>query len=138
MRLPLLSSAVLAAALAACAGPESRIRRHRAEFDSYPASVQQKIRDGQADVGFTKEQAALALGRPDRVYTSKSAGSEQETWVYGAGGSGPRVGLGFGMMSGGPVSMGTGIDIDPEADRGERLRVVFQDGAVVRVDLRRR
>jgi hypothetical protein len=126
----------LAAALLACATPQSRIKKHRAEFDAYPPSVQRKILDGQTDVGFTKAQTALALGRPDRVYTSKSAGSEQETWVYGVGG-GARLGLGFGMMSGGPVSLGTGIDIDPEADRDERLRVVFQDGVVARIDLRR-
>lgn len=125
---------LLAAVLAACATPQSRIKKHQSDFDSYPPAVQQKIRDGQADVGFTKEQAAMALGKPDRMFTRKTANGDQEIWAYGGAGGGTRVGFGFGMFSGGPVSIGTGVDMGPGPRAEDRLRLVFQDGVVFSVE----
>ena len=87
----------LAAALAACASPASRIKHSRASFDSYPPEVQQTIRAGKAAVGFTMEQARMALGAPDRVSTETTAAVTREVWVYGGGGGGSRVGLSFGF-----------------------------------------
>ena len=131
------AAALFAAALAACAGPQSRIKKHQAEFDAYPPAVQQKIRDGQVEVGFTDRQVALSMGRPDRTYTRKTASAQQEVWAYGVGGSRVGVGLGLGM-GGGPGFYGGGVSVasDPEIDRGERTRIVFQDGVVVSVESR--
>jgi hypothetical protein len=129
------AAALFAAALAACAGPQSRIKRHQAEFDSYPPAVQQKIRAGQVDVGFTDRQVALALGRPDRVYSRKTASAQQEVWVYGGGGSHAGIGMGFGMGMGPGV---IAVDSGPDIDSGERVRVVLQDGGVVSVEDRRK
>ena len=70
-------AALIAAALAGCAGPRQRIKKHQAEFDSYTPEIQQKIRAGQVDVGFTDRQVALALGRPDRVYSRKTASADR-------------------------------------------------------------
>jgi hypothetical protein len=137
----LAAAAVIAAALAACAGPRSRIKKHQADFDSYPPAVQQKIRAGQVDVGFTDQQVSLALGRPDRVYSRKTATSQQEVWAYGGGGYGPQIGFGLGMGSGaGPgfYSGGIAVASDPSIDRGERVRVVFENGTVVAVESRRK
>lgn len=140
----LAPAALLAAALAACAGPQSRIRGHQAEFDAYSPAVQRKIRDGQADVGFTREQVSLALGRPDRVYARKTTSAEQEVWAYGSGVTGPGAapGAGFGPGPGpaGPgfYGGGIGVEADPGIDRGERVRVVFQSGVVVAVESRRK
>ena len=36
-------------------------------------------------MGFTSEQAVMAIGKPDRVYTQKTAASNQEVWEYGVG-----------------------------------------------------
>ena len=124
---------LLAWVFAACATPQSRIKKHPAEFDSYPASVQQKIRDGQADVGFTKEQAEMALGRPDRIYSRKTETAAQEIWVYGRRG-GSRVGFGLGFGTGGPISMGTGLDLGSRDQSDDRLRLVFQDGKIISVE----
>jgi hypothetical protein len=129
---------LLAAALSACATTQSRIRKHQAEFDSYPPAVQQKIKDGKVEVGFTQQQAAMALGKPDRIYRRKTADSDQEVWAYGIGGGRTSVGFGFGMWSGGPVSIGTGVDFGPEAMPSENLRIVFQGGTVVSVESRER
>lgn len=137
-----MAAALLAAAFAACAGPRSRIKKSRAEFDSYPAAVQQKILAGQVDVGFTDRQVAMALGRPDRVYARKTAAAQQEVWAYGGPGDGPRAGIGMGLAMGAPggpgfYGGGVGLATDPEIDRGERVRIVLQDGVVVAVESRR-
>jgi hypothetical protein len=136
----LLLAGLLAAALAACAGPSSRIKKRQAEFDAYPADVQAKIRAGQVDVGFTDQQVALALGRPDRIYERKTANAQQEVWAYG-GAYGSRVGVGFGLgMGGGPgfYGGGVGVETEPGIDHGERTRVVLQNGVVVAVESRQK
>lgn len=121
-------------AAAACATPESRIKRHKAAFDAYPAEVQERIRAGQVDVGFTREQVELALGRPDRKYARQTAAAAQDVWAYGAGSVRPSLSLGFGMGSGGGGFYGGGLGVGSKAGREDRARVVFQDGAVVSVE----
>jgi hypothetical protein len=59
--------ALLAAALAACGSPHTRIKKNQQLFDTYPSSTQELIRAGQVEVGFTMEQTRMALGRPDRI-----------------------------------------------------------------------
>jgi hypothetical protein len=127
------------ALLAACASPQSRIKAHRAAFDAYPPAIQRKISDGIADVGFTREQVQLALGTPDRRYARKTADAEQEVWGYGAarGASSLGFGLGFGMGGLG-TTVGMGTEVGPGGPPEERVRVVFQDGAVVSVESRQR
>ena len=138
----LVSILGLAAALAACSTPQSRIKRRQAEFDSYPPEVQRAIRAGQADVGFTREQVALALGRPDRMDTLKTAAGVQDVWLYGIGSGGPRVGLGFGLGAGPGAVVGGGVGavgdvgLAPDASvvGDARLRVVFQGERAVSVE----
>jgi hypothetical protein len=130
--------ALLAAlALAACSTPEARIKKDKAAFESWPPAVQESVRAGRADVGFTAEQARMALGRPDRVYTRKTAEAAQEVWAYGGGG-GTRTGLSFGFGSGGwGSSYGLGVGVGGGDERpDDRVRVVFQDGRVVSVESR--
>lgn len=134
----LILAALLAAALGACSGPASRIKKHQAEYDSYPADVQQKIRAGQVDVGFTDRQVAMALGRPDRIYARKTTDVQQEVWAYG-GSYGSHVSVGFGLgTGGGPGYTAGGVMVDPGPgiDHGERVRVILQSGVVVAVESR--
>ena len=135
-----LAAAFFGAALAACAGPQSRIKKHQALFDSYPPPVQRKIQEGQADVGFTKEQAAMAMGRPERIYTRKTASAEQEVWAYGIESSGPQIGFGMGMGGPGFSAVGVGLESGgaSEGDSDARVRVVFQNGLVVSVESRQK
>jgi hypothetical protein len=126
----LLSATLL---LAACSTPASRIKNDRAAFDAAPPAIQEKLRAGQVDVGMTPEQARIALGKPDRVLTRRSAGGkEQEVWLYFSGDSG--VGLGVGGIWGGPFYSGVSIGA---SDYGRTLRaqVIFEDGRVVSYDL---
>ncbi|NNN04904.1 MAG: hypothetical protein HKL90_03290 [Elusimicrobia bacterium] len=125
--------------LSACASPQSRIRSHQAAFDSYPPEIRRKISAGQADVGFTPAQVELALGRPDRRYTRKAVDVVQEIWIYSSDAGGLGLGLGLGMGEGGyGGGYGESLGAESGPDRSERERVVFQDGAVVRVESRQK
>lgn len=128
--------AVLAVfAAAACSSPASRIRRQKATFDAYPPAVQEAIRAGQVEVGFTPEQVTLALGKPDRKFVRKSAFGAQDVWGYGAGSSRPRMGMSLGMGSwGGGGSYSGGVGMESEAGHDERARIVFKDDRVVSVE----
>ncbi len=122
------------ALLTACSTPESRIADKRGVYDQYPAAVQQKIRAGQVDVGFTKDMVLMSLGEPDRQFTRKTEAGDTEVWGYHD--HTPRFSFGFGVGSGGRHSaVGGGIAMssggyDPE----ERIRIEFREGRVTTVD----
>jgi len=120
---------ILGAALTACQSPQTRIKKNQAAFDAFPPAAQSAIREGRVDVGFTPEQTLMALGKPDRVYTQKTAASSQEFWEYGLGRS--SVGFGFGMSSmGGGSGLGTGVGLNT-SDMGDpraRVRLAFDNG----------
>lgn len=132
-----LAAAALAA-LAACSTPASRIKDKREVFASYPAEIQEKIKRGEAAVGFTYEQVELAMGRPDRRYSGSSEQGSTETWVWTGGGGGTGVGLSVGAGSVGPTIFGGGITIGGAPAPDERARVVFRDGRAVSVERRER
>ncbi len=132
-------SIVLAAALAACQSPATRIKKNQAAFDAYPPAVQKEIREGRAGIGFTPEQVSMAIGKPDRIYSEKTAAAAYEVWEYGVGG-GSSVGFGLGMSSygnGGGSAYGTGIGVSSDvSDPRARLRLTFEGGKVVGVKRR--
>lgn len=126
------------AGLAGCSTPASRIRGHQAAFDTWSPDVQATVRSGKVDLGFTEEQVRVALGDPERVFTRKSAAGTEEVWAYYD--TGPKFSVGVGLSSGGYGSGAAGgvaytqrEDTFDDADR-----VVFRDGKVVAVEMRRR
>ena len=135
--LKILSAAVTLLLITSCATtPQARIEKNRAAFDSFPADVQEKVRAGRVDLGFTPLMVALALGEPDRVLNRSSAAGQEEVWVYRRTSSGFGFGFGLGgggghMGYGGGVSMSTAPDYDEDA-----MRVVFRDGKVTAVEKR--
>lgn len=121
--------------LAGCATVDSRIRKHQAAFDSWPAQVQATIRAERVDLGFTPEQVRVALGDPDRVFMRKTKEGEAEVWAYYD--RGPRFSLGLGVGSGGYSSVGGGVVYDRQYDRiDDAVRVVFEGGVVTAVEAR--
>jgi outer membrane protein assembly factor BamE (lipoprotein component of BamABCDE complex) len=135
MNLRLFSLLCLAALLSACSStPENRIEKNQSAFDQYPADVQQKIRRGQVEIGFTPEMVRLALGEPTRVATRKTDSGEVEAWIYIDSKPAVSFGIGFGTgghHSGGGVGIATstgGRDVD------EKVRVEFRDGKVTGVE----
>lgn len=135
MRRTFIAALLLAAA---CSSPASRIKKNQAAYDSWPPQVQELVKQGRVDVGFTADQVRTALGRPDRVYTRKTAEAAQEVWAWGGGG-GPRTGvsLGFGSWGyGSGTSVGVGVGSGGYDYPDDRVRVVFQDGKVVSAESR--
>jgi hypothetical protein len=134
-----LLALVMFALLSACtSSPESRIADHRGAFDAYPAAVQEKIRAGQVEVGFTTEMVGLALGEPARKFTRQTAAGDTEIWVYHH--DAPRFNLGIGLGTGGRhSSMGGGLAMSSGGyDPDEKIRVEFRDGRVSAIDARQR
>jgi len=132
MRLSLI--VLLAAALAACESPQTRVKHNQQSFDSYPSSTQELIRAGKVEVGFTTDQARMALGKPDRITLETTPGLTREVWSFGGGGSRVGVGFGLGMFSGGRSSIGTGVGVDSGGrGAGERLRLTFENGTLVKI-----
>jgi outer membrane protein assembly factor BamE (lipoprotein component of BamABCDE complex) len=128
-----LALAALALSAGCASSPSSRIAKNRAEFDAYPQEVQAAISAGDVRVGFTPEQARLALGAPDRVVTRTSETGESEVWIYQEKQSRLGVGLGLGIGSG-PVGGGVGVSSGGGGSVDDRLRVVFTGGRVSAVE----
>lgn len=124
-RLSLLIPAT--ALLAACNTPASRIDDNKTVYLSYPVEIQQKLAAGQVDVGYTREQAQIALGKPNRRYSRTTAGSAQEVWIFRERGSQTY------SRNSGYVGRVSGFST-LSASAGERLRVVFADNKVALIE----
>jgi hypothetical protein len=119
--------------LAACSTVASRIDDNRAAFNSYPPAVQQKIRAGQVDIGFTPDMVRMALGDPDHRYERTTAAGQSEIWGYSS--RGPQFSIGIGGFGGsGNFGGGVGVSTGSYGPLPDALSVIFQDGKVVAVD----
>ena len=126
----LLASALLAA----CATPGARIRQNEGVYNSYPPAVQEKIRAGQVDIGFTPDMVRLALGEPDRKFSRTSAEGSSEVWAYRDSGPLFSFGVGGGSYGGGGFG-GGGVGVSTGGDQGDdKLRLVFVSGAVTSIE----
>ena len=125
--------------LVACAStPASRIADQREVFAHYPSAVQQKIRAGQIEVGFTAEMVRLAVGEPSRKFTRQSESGDSEVWIYHD--DGPRFSFGFGVGTYGRHSA-TSVGVATSTggyDPDEKMRVAFRDNQVTEIDVRKR
>jgi hypothetical protein len=118
--------------LAACSTPESRARKHKELFDTYPPEIQQRIKSGEVDVGFTADMVLMALGKPSRKTMRTTAQSAQEIWTYGDSGVRPGVGVSIG---GGSYGGFGGVSVGSEGGAyRDRASIVFEGGKVVAVE----
>ena len=138
---------LLAAAvgLAGCSTPASRIRHQEALFATFPADVQQQVRAGRIEIGFTPDMVRLALGPPSRVVQRVSADGASEVWTYvdydrvaGEGHFEPVTGYvrgRGGLLRPVPDVMWVESDLWYEHDR---VRVEFRGGKVTAIDTAQR
>src|SRR5687768_16808348 len=91
-------SALCALFLAGCSTVDSRIAKNREAFNTWPPGVQDKVVQGQIDIGFTPEQVRVALGEPDRVFTRTTGDGTSQVWSYRD--RRPRIGFGVGVGMG--------------------------------------
>lgn len=135
--LRMLSLLAVAALFTGCQSLDSRISNNQTAFNSWPAEVQQKIRQGRIDVGFTPAQVQVALGEADRKYSRTTERGTAEVWAYFGGRSGFSLGLGVGSFGrSSAYGAGVGYDTTTYGADDERVRVIFEKGAVVSVEAR--
>lgn len=68
--------------LAGCNTPGSRIKKNQALFDSFPPEAQAAIKEGRVDIGFTRPMVDIAMGKPDRIYTRRTATGTVDVLAY--------------------------------------------------------
>ena len=131
--LRLLATGILLLA-AGCSSVSSRIAKNRADYESWPMAVREKVAAGRVDIGFTPEQVRVALGDPDRGATRTTADGESESWTYRN--PAPRFGFGLGMGSfSGNTAMGVGVHTGGWAfGPDESKRVIFEGGRVSSIE----
>lgn len=76
--------ALIALLGAGCATPESRIKKNPEIFQALPPEIQENVRQGRIDMGYPKEAVQIALGRPDREYSRRTAAGQTDVWAYTA------------------------------------------------------
>ena len=132
-----LMPAVFLLLMAGCATTESRISRHQAAFDAWPAEVREKVRAGRIEVGFTPEMVQVALGEADRRSTRTTAAGTDEVWAYFD--RRPKFSFGLGLgVAGGSTAYGGGVVVgDSGFPDGEFLRVIFEGGRVIAIETRK-
>jgi len=126
----LLAAAALA--LSACSTIDSRIRKQQALFDSYPPDVQNNIRNGRIEVGYTQEMVAMALGEPDRKVEMQTEDGVAEVWSYRKSVPGFSVGTGSGTYVGSGVGIGSGVSVGDPPRSEDKAVVEFWGGRVAR------
>lgn len=130
---PLFAAAAL---LAGCQTfPTDRISAHQAEYDSWPPEVQQHVRAGLVEAGYTPDQVFIALGDPTAKTQAGPPGNVTEVWVYhkraarfGFAVGGASFGSHSAVAGGAAVNgLKLGLDVDG--------RVIFYNGRVTSVEV---
>jgi hypothetical protein len=120
--------------VAGCASTDSRIHSHQQAFDSWPAEVQQRVREGKVDVGFTPEMVKISIGDPDRTSVRTTAQGTAEVWSYAD--RGPKFSFGLGLgTSRGSSAFGGGVTVGNDRwERDEVMRIIFEGGKVAAIE----
>jgi hypothetical protein len=124
---------IAAIALTACSTKGSRIRDQQELFDAYPPEVQENIRKGIVEVGYTPEMVVMALGEPDQKVAEKPEDEAAEVWIYRKSTPGFGIGMGTGSYVGSGVSVGSGVRVGEPARSKDRAWIEFSGGRVERV-----
>ena len=133
---PGVFAATLVLLLTGCSTPRSRIQSRQSVFDAWPPAVQEKVRAGRIDLGFTPEMVEVALGAADRVGSRTTEKGTSVVWVYFDHRPKFSIGVGVGGSSGN-TAYGTGVVVGDNgwADN-EVLRVIFEGAKVAAIEAR--
>ena len=137
MKTPLISViAIVLLVAAGCASVESRIQDNEAAFNTWPADVQEKVRAGKVEMGFTPEMVEVALGKPDRTSSRTTERGQADVWVYHD--KSPRFSIGLGLGSGrGSTGFGGGVTVGDDFRDEENMRVIFEGDRVAAIEVRK-
>ncbi|MEO6003457.1 MAG: hypothetical protein ABIZ04_01845 [Opitutus sp.] len=121
---------------AGCATVDSRVKDHQSAFSSWPPAIQENVRAGKVDIGYTQEMVEVALGKPDRLASRTTDHGQSDVWIYFD--KGPHFSIGLGFGSGNRSSaVGGGVTVGDDFRDDEKLRVVFEGGRVTAIETRK-
>lgn len=118
--------------LLSCSTPDSRIRKNQELFDSYPAGVQENIRAGKVDVGYTEDMVRMALGDPNETAVNKTAQGEVHIWAYTKSSPGGGVSVGRSVASG-RTRTGVSVGMGRSSQTRYKAVVEFRKGRVSKI-----
>ena len=72
----------LSLGLAGCSTIASRIKEKSAVFAALDPQVQENIRKGRVEVGYTVDMVYMALGEPDQRRSRVTSHGDRMTWIY--------------------------------------------------------
>lgn len=131
---------LLALLLAGCSTPDARIKKNPELFAGFPPDVQANVKAGKIEIGYNKDMVYIALGKPDREYTRRTATGQFEVWSY----VGTFSTIDRQLVSGpfrvrdpqrGYRTVYDSVWVDvQQLHEYERLRVEFEDGTVQAVE----
>lgn len=120
----------------ACSSVDSRVKDHQGAFATWPADVQEKVRAGKVEMGFTREMVEVALGKPDRQASRTTDRGAAEVWIYAD--KGPRFSIGLGVGSSrGSTGVGGGVTLGDDFRDEENMRVIFDGNVVSAIETRK-
>ena len=122
--------------LVGCASVDSRVKDHQSSFSTWPADVQEKVRAGKIEMGFSQEMVEVALGKPERIASRTTANGQSEVWIYADKGPKFSIGLGLGSVRG-SSAVGGGVTLGEGFRDDEAMRVVFEAGRVSAIETRK-
>ncbi|MGA0369798.1 MAG: hypothetical protein ACO3N7_10150 [Kiritimatiellia bacterium] len=112
--------------LSGCASVEKRIDANAEVFATFPPEVQETLRKGEIEVGYTPKMVEIAKGKPTYVNLKKTEDGSSTVWRY----------VEFRQYSRAVPVYDTGVrgtgwvDVS-ETQEFEYLRVEFRDDAVI-------
>jgi hypothetical protein len=65
-----------------CASTDSRINKHSDLFATFSPDIQEAIRAGRVQIGYTTDMVFMALGKPHREYVRNTAAGQTQVWSY--------------------------------------------------------
>jgi len=72
----------LGAILVGCSTVDTRIQEKSAVFNSLDPQIQDRLKQGLIDVGYTSDMVYIALGKPNEVHNKTTDKGTETTWVY--------------------------------------------------------
>ncbi|NIP96345.1 MAG: hypothetical protein GWO24_24085 [Akkermansiaceae bacterium] len=67
---------------AGCASPAARVKKHHDVFQTFPKTVQEQVRQGKIQLGYTEQMVHIAKGPPDRKYERHASKGTTLVWSY--------------------------------------------------------
>jgi hypothetical protein len=61
---------------------DARIHDNQEMFNTFTPDIQDKVRLGQIDIGFSQDMVYLAWGGPDRIYMRTTKDGDATVWSY--------------------------------------------------------